>query len=50
MHYNATENLRECLRNLPMIHRVTPRVILRVNSDKYYAEKENLYGKTHYPE
>ena len=35
---------------LPTIHRVTPRIILRANSDKYYVEKENLYGKTHYPE
>ena len=35
---------------LPTIHRVTPRIILRANSDKYYIEKENLYGKTHYPE
>ena len=35
---------------LPDIHRVTPRIILRANSDKYYVEKENLYGKTHYPE
>lgn len=35
---------------LPDIHRVTPRVILRANSDKYYVEKENLYGKTRYPE
>ena len=35
---------------LPTIHRVTPRIILRANSDKYYVEKENLYGKTRYPE
>ena len=35
---------------LPDIHRVTPRIILRANSDKYFVEKENLYGKTHYPE
>ena len=35
---------------LPTIQRVTPRIILRANSDKYYVEKENLYGKTHYPE
>lgn len=35
---------------LPTIHRVTPRIILRANSDKYYVEKENLYGKTLYPE
>ena len=35
---------------LPTIHRVTPRIILRANSDKYYVEKENLYGKTGYPE
>ena len=35
---------------LPTIHRVTPRIILRANSDKYFVEKENLYGKTHYPE
>ena len=27
---------------LPSIHRVTPRIILRANSDKYYVEKENL--------
>lgn len=36
--------------DLPTIHRVTPRIILRANSDIYYIEKENLYGKTHYPE
>ena len=35
---------------LPTIHRVTPRIILRANSDKYYVEKENLYGKTRYSE
>lgn len=35
---------------LPIIHRVTPRIILRANSDIYYVEKENLYGKTPYPE
>lgn len=35
---------------LPTIHRVTPRIILRANSDIYYVEKENLYGKTRYPE
>ncbi len=35
---------------LPAIHRVTPRIILRANSDKYYVEKENLYGKTRYSE
>ena len=35
---------------LPNIHRVTPRIILRANSDKYFVEKENLYGKTRYPE
>ena len=35
---------------LPTIHRVTPRIILRANSDKYFVEKENLYGKTRYPE
>ena len=35
---------------LPSIHRVTPRIILRANSDKYYVEKENLYGKTRYSE
>lgn len=35
---------------LPTIHRVTPRIILRANSEKYYVEKENLYGKTRYPE
>ena len=35
---------------LPTIHRVTPRIILRANSDKYFVEKENLYGKTHDPE
>ena len=35
---------------LPDIHRVTPRVILRANSHKYFVEKENLYGKTHYSE
>ena len=35
---------------LPNLHRVTPRIILRANSDKYYVEKENLYGKTLYPE
>ncbi len=35
---------------LPTIHRVTPRIILRANSDIYYIEKENLYGKTRYPE
>ena len=35
---------------LPTIHRVTPRIILRAHSDKYFVEKENLYGKTHYPE
>ena len=28
--------------DLPTIHRVTPRIILRANSDKYYVEKENL--------
>ena len=36
--------------DLPTIHRVTPRIILRANSDIYYVEKENLYGKTRYPE
>lgn len=36
--------------DLPAVHRVTPRIILRANSHKYYVEKENLYGKTHYPE
>lgn len=36
--------------DLPTIHRVTPRIILRANSDKYFIEKENLYGKTRYPE
>ena len=35
---------------LPSIHRVTPRIILRANSDIYYVQKENLYGKTHYSE
>ena len=35
---------------LPTIHRVTPRIILRANSDKYFVEKENLYGKTRYHE
>ena len=35
---------------LPAIHRVTPRIILRANSDKYFVEKENLYGKTRYSE
>lgn len=35
---------------LPTTHRVTPRIILRANSDIYYVEKENLYGKTRYPE
>ncbi len=35
---------------LPTIHRVTPRIILRANSDIYFIEKENLYGKTRYPE
>ena len=35
---------------LPTVHRVTPRIILRANSDIYYVEKENLYGKTRYPE
>ena len=35
---------------LPTIHRVTPRIILRANSDKYFVEKENLYGKTRYSE
>ena len=36
--------------DLPTIHRVTPRIILRANSDIYYVDKENLYGKTYYPE
>ena len=36
--------------DLPTIHRVTPRIILRANSDKYFVEKENLYGKTRYSE
>lgn len=35
---------------LPTTYRVTPRIILRANSDIYYVEKENLYGKTRYPE
>ena len=35
---------------LPTVHRVTPRIILRANSDIYYIKKENLYGKTRYPE
>ena len=35
---------------LPAVHRVTPRIILRANSDIYYIKKENLYGKTRYPE
>lgn len=36
--------------DLPTVHRVTPRIILRANSDIYYVNKENLYGKTRYPE
>lgn len=35
---------------LPAVYRVTPRIILRANSDVYYTKKENLYGKTNYPE
>ncbi len=34
---------------LPAVHQVTPRIILRANSDIYYEEKENLYGKNSYP-
>ena len=36
--------------DLPTVHKVTPRIILRANSDIYFVDKENLYGKTHYPE
>ena len=33
---------------LPTVHRITPRVILRANSDAYYVKREDLYGDASY--